>query len=67
MYVCLFVHLRLFISGRNIHKLYMVRRGIYLGRFLSIFQCTIHAIPGTIRQKLQNLQILPVSANKQIT
>ena len=47
--------------------LYMDRRGIFLGRFLSIFQIELFSIPGTIRQKLQNLQISAVRANNQIT
>ena len=65
--MCLFVFLMEEIGAANLDIAYINRRAIISGRFLknNFFDPT--TIPGTIRQKLQNLQIPAVRANKLIT
>ena len=67
MCVCLFVFLMEEIGHANFDISYINRRAIISGRFLknNFFDPT--TIPGIIRQKLQNLQIPAVRANKLIT
>ena len=67
VFVCLSVLKLLLGKLTSIDEWYTIGSGIFRAPKLSIFQFEHFTIPGTIRQKLQNLQIPAVRANNQIT